>query len=56
MFARAIHAVRPAGVDVHTGIERHDGRKCRDLTLRFVEEAHAGFAEIDSVLKRPKLG
>ena len=46
---RAIHAVRPAGVDVHTGIEHHDGRKCRDLTCRFVEEAHAGFTEIDSM-------
>jgi phosphoribosylanthranilate isomerase len=46
---RAIHAVRPAGVDVHTGIERHDGRKCRDLTRRFIEEAQAGFAEIESM-------
>jgi phosphoribosylanthranilate isomerase len=46
---RAILAVRPAGVDVHTGIEGQDGRKRRDLTMRFVEEAHAGFAEIDSL-------
>jgi phosphoribosylanthranilate isomerase len=46
---RAILAVRPAGVDVHSGIEGHDGRKPRDLTMRFVEEAHAGFAEIDSL-------
>jgi phosphoribosylanthranilate isomerase len=45
---RAIHAVRPAGVDVHTGVEGQDGRKRRDLTRRFVEEAQAGFAEIES--------
>jgi phosphoribosylanthranilate isomerase len=43
---RAIHAVRPAGVDVHTGIEGRDGRKRLDLTLRFIAEANAGFADI----------
>lgn len=42
----AIETVRPAGVDVHTGIESDDGRKGRDLTLRFVAEARAGFAAI----------
>ena len=42
----AIETVRPAGVDVHTGIEFEDGRKGRDLTLRFVAEARAGFASI----------
>ena len=41
----AIAAVRPAGVDVHTGIEGADGRKRRDLAKRFVAEARAGFAE-----------
>jgi phosphoribosylanthranilate isomerase len=40
----AIGAVRPAGVDVHTGIEGPDGRKRRDLTEQFVAEARAGFA------------
>jgi phosphoribosylanthranilate isomerase len=45
---QAIHAVRPAGVDVHTGIEGQDGRKHRDLTKRFVQQAQAGFAEIRS--------
>jgi phosphoribosylanthranilate isomerase len=45
----AIHAVRPAGVDVHTGIEGPDGRKQRDLALRFVAQAQAGFAEIASI-------
>jgi phosphoribosylanthranilate isomerase len=44
---QAIHAVRPAGVDVHTGIEGQDGRKRHNLTKRFVEEAQAGFAEIE---------
>jgi phosphoribosylanthranilate isomerase len=40
----AIAAVRPAGVDVHTGIEGPNGRKRRDLTAQFVAEAQAGFA------------
>ena len=39
----AIIQVRPAGVDVHTGIEGSDGRKRRDLVERFVAEAQAGF-------------
>jgi phosphoribosylanthranilate isomerase len=42
----AIHTVRPAGVDVHTGIEGSDGRKRRDLALKFVAEAKAGFAAL----------
>jgi phosphoribosylanthranilate isomerase len=42
----AIQAVRPAGVDVHTGIEGPDGRKRLDLSLRFVTEARSAFAEI----------
>jgi phosphoribosylanthranilate isomerase len=42
----AIEFVRPAGVDVHTGIELSDGRKGRDLTIRFVAEALAGFTSI----------
>jgi phosphoribosylanthranilate isomerase len=44
---RAIHTVRPAGVDVHTGIEGRDGRKRHDLTKRFIEEAQAAFADIE---------
>ncbi|MGH6792921.1 MAG: phosphoribosylanthranilate isomerase [Methyloceanibacter sp.] len=43
----AICTVRPAGVDVHTGIEGDAGRKRRDLTSRFVAETHKAFAEID---------
>lgn len=42
----AIRTVRPAGVDVHTGIEGPDGRKSRELTERFVAEARAGFGEV----------
>lgn len=42
----AILKVRPAGVDVHTGIERPDGRKSRELALRFVVQARAGFAAL----------
>jgi phosphoribosylanthranilate isomerase len=45
---QAIRTVRPAGVDVHTGIEGDDGRKRHDLTRRFIEEALAGFSEIES--------
>jgi len=44
----AICAVRPAGVDVHTGIEGEDGRKRRDLTLRFVAGAEDAFAALAS--------
>lgn len=40
----AILAVRPFGVDVHTGIEGGDGRKDAVLAKRFVEEAREGFA------------
>ena len=43
---QAIHSVKPAGVDVHTGIEGQDGRKRRDLTMRFVKEATVGFADV----------
>jgi len=42
----AIRTVRPAGVDVHTGIEGEDGRKRRDLAEAFVAEARAGFAAL----------
>jgi len=42
----AIRTVRPAGVDVHTGVEGSDGRKRRDLVHTFVAEARAGFASL----------
>jgi phosphoribosylanthranilate isomerase len=42
----AIHTVRPAGVDVHTGVEDASGRKARAKVEAFVREAEAAFAEI----------
>ena len=39
----AIREVRPAGVDVHTGVEDASGRKDREKVERFVAEAQAGF-------------
>lgn len=41
---RAIAAVRPAGVDCHTGVEGPDGRKDEARVRAFVAEALAGFA------------
>jgi phosphoribosylanthranilate isomerase len=43
--AAAIRHVRPAGVDVHTGVEGDDGRKDPDLVARFVAEARAAFQD-----------
>ena len=40
---QAIATVRPAGVDVHTGVEDASGGKDRGKVLAFVEEARAGF-------------
>ncbi|HEX5575923.1 MAG TPA: phosphoribosylanthranilate isomerase [Gemmatimonadales bacterium] len=40
---QAIAAVRPSGVDVHTGVEDATGRKDREKVLTFVAEAKAGF-------------
>ncbi|MBU1002141.1 MAG: phosphoribosylanthranilate isomerase [Proteobacteria bacterium] len=40
---QAILAVRPAGVDAHTGVESRDGRKDPVLVAAFVEQALAGF-------------
>ena len=41
--AAAIRAVRPRGVDAHTGLEDASGRKNPDKVRRFVEEARAAF-------------
>lgn len=41
--SEAIRVVRPAGVDVHTGVEGPDGRKQADLCRRFLREALRGF-------------
>ena len=44
--AAAIRAVRPAGVDAHTGAEGPGGRKDVDKIRQFVAEARAAFAEV----------
>jgi phosphoribosylanthranilate isomerase len=44
--ARAIEAVRPAGVDAHTGLEGPDGRKDPELARLFAERAAAAFAAL----------
>lgn len=44
--ADAIARVRPAGVDVHTGVEGPDGRKDAALVQRFVAEARRAFAAL----------
>lgn len=43
----AIRAVRPAGVDVHTGVENQAGFKEERLVQDFVHNARKAFAEID---------
>ncbi|MFE9819664.1 phosphoribosylanthranilate isomerase [Streptomyces sp. NBC_00236] len=45
--AEAIRVVRPAGVDVHTGIEDLGGRNDPDLTARFVAAARHAFQMVD---------
>lgn len=40
----AIAAVRPAGVDAHTGLEGPDGRKAADRVGTFVARARSAFA------------
>jgi phosphoribosylanthranilate isomerase len=42
--AAAIQAVRPAGVDVATGVECLPGIKDRELMMRFIEAARQGFS------------
>ncbi len=44
--ARAIEAVRPAGVDVHTGVEDGAGRKDPARVRAFVSNASAAFAAL----------
>ena len=42
--AGAVREVRPAGVDVHTGVEDASGRKCPKLLGRFMDEVRLGYA------------
>ncbi|HHT9138902.1 MAG TPA: phosphoribosylanthranilate isomerase [Candidatus Wunengus sp. YC60] len=43
----AIQYVRPAGVDVHTGVESPDGRKDPYLVRKFVGEARNAFTKMN---------
>ncbi|CAM2066132.1 N-(5'-phosphoribosyl)anthranilate isomerase [Sulfidibacter corallicola] len=45
--AEAIAAVRPAGVDVHTGVEGCDGRKDRLAVRAFVEATRSAYAALE---------
>ncbi len=47
-IGRAIELVRPAGVDVHTGVEDESGRKDERLVRAFIAAASSAFAEISS--------
>jgi len=42
---QAVKSVRPAAVDVHTGVENSAGAKDPELVRAFVRQARAGFAE-----------
>lgn len=39
----AIIKVKPAGVDVHTGVENSSGRKEKQLVIKFIEQSHKAF-------------
>jgi phosphoribosylanthranilate isomerase len=47
----AILEIKPAGVDVHTGVEGPDGRKDYDLVKEFVTEAKRAFDEINKIIE-----
>ena len=44
--AEAVRQTRPAGVDVHTGVENMDGLKRKNLVKAFVNNAKKAFSEI----------
>ena len=47
--ARAIETVRPAGVDVHTGVEDGTGRKDPARVRAFVSNASTAFTALTAV-------
>lgn len=47
---QAILTVRPAGVDVHSGVENRDGCKDQQLVEKFVSEARKAFSTIERSL------
>lgn len=51
-----ILAVRPAGVDAHTGVEDAMGRKDAEKVRRFVAEARAGFDLLRASVGDPRGG
>lgn len=51
--AEAIHTVRPWGVDVASGVEAEPGRKDPVKVRRFIANAQAAFAELDTGARRP---
>lgn len=44
---QAILEIKPAGVDVHTGVELPDGRKSEELVKAFIKESKEGFLLLD---------
>lgn len=48
----AILAVRPSGIDAHTGLEDASGRKSREKVERFVAEARKAFRQLREDQKR----
>ncbi|MDR3609721.1 MAG: phosphoribosylanthranilate isomerase [Ignavibacteriaceae bacterium] len=44
---QAILEIKPAGVDVHSGVEAPDGRKDYNLVKKFVFESKQAFAEVN---------
>lgn len=48
----AISSTKPAGVDVHTGVEGADGRKDKNLLSRFVAESRRAL----NISRNPNLG
>jgi phosphoribosylanthranilate isomerase len=49
-ITEAILTVRPAGVDVHSGVEGKDGRKDITLLKSFIDKAKMAFATINQII------
>jgi len=46
---QAILEIKPAGVDVHTGVEMPDGKKNPELIKEFINKAKEAFAELNKL-------
>lgn len=53
--AKAIILVKPAGVDVHTGVENKNGDKDPVLVKQFITNARAGFSQLDIEINSVKV-